>query len=180
VVYNPRKVLHLMKSEELTVEVESRCISKWKEPWARRLARVTLLIDFGEQIVVIMDTAHGFWFLPGGGLEQGESVEDAAKREAEEELGLEIEVFQTVATFQVTLISEVTEEQLKIPSYVVVYAKPVGGQLRPEYASNRKIILIDKKNCRSLLQSSSIPRQYECFKPHHHISKEVVRQFVIS
>lgn len=169
-----------MKNEELIIEVESRCLSIWKEPWARRLARVTLLIDYGEQIVVIMDAANGFWFLPGGGVELGESVEETAKREAEEELGLKVEGTQMVATFHVTLTSEVREEQLKIPPYIVVHAKPVGGQLRPEYASNRNIVLIDKKKCRSLLQSSSVPSQYECFKPHHHISKEVIRQFMVS
>lgn len=164
----------------MTIEVEPRCISIWKEPWARRLARVTLLIDFGGQIVVIMDTANGFWFLPGGGLEQGESIEETAKREAEEELGLKVEVSQTIATFQVTLISATQEEQVEIPPYIVVQARPVGGQLRPEYAPNRKIILLDKKICRGFLQGSAIPREYECFKPHHHISKEVLRQFEIS
>ncbi|UCH71340.1 MAG: NUDIX hydrolase, partial [Candidatus Bathyarchaeota archaeon] len=79
-----------MINQELTIRVESRCISIWKEPWARRLARVTLLVDFDEQIVVVMDTSNGFWFLPGGGMKQGELVEETAKREAEEELGLKI------------------------------------------------------------------------------------------
>jgi len=169
-----------MIDDELTIEVESRCISIWKEPWARRSARVTLLIDFDEQIVVVMDTSNGFWFLPGGGLEQGESVEETAKREAEEELGLKIEVSQIVATFHVNLISAVKEEQVKIPPYIVVRAKPIGGQLKSEYAPNRKIILIDRENCRSLLQSSDIPREYECFKPHHHISKEIIKEFMVS
>ncbi|NIO36802.1 NUDIX domain-containing protein [Candidatus Bathyarchaeota archaeon] len=169
-----------MINEELTLEVESRCISIWKEPWARRSARVTLLIDFDEQIVVVMDISNGFWFLPGGGVEQGESAEETAKREAEEELGLEIEITETVAEFHVNLISAVKEEQLKIPPYIVLLAKPVGGQLRSEYAPNRKILLIDRKNCRSLLQGSVIPSEYECLKPHNHISKEIVRQFIVS
>jgi len=169
-----------MINEELTIEVESRCISIWKEPWARRSARVTLLIDFDEKIVVVMDTSNGFWFLPGGGVEQGESIEATAKREAKEELGLKIEVIQMVATFHVNLISTVKEEHVKIPPYIVVRAKPVGGQLRSEYAPNREIILIDRENCRSLLQSSDVPSEYECFKPHHHISKEIIRQFIVS
>jgi len=169
-----------MINEKLTFEVESRCISIWKEPWARRLARVTLLIDFDGRIVVVMDASNGFWFLPGGGAEQGESVEQAAKREAEEELGLKIEVTQVVAKFRVVLVSAAKEEQVKIPPYVVVHAKSVGGQLRSEYAPNRKILLIDREKFKRLLQSSDIPNEYECFKPHHHISKEIIRRFIVT
>jgi len=168
-----------MINEELTIEVESRCISIWKDPWARRLARATLLIDFNGQIVVVMDTSNGFWFLPGGGVEQGETVEETAKREAAEELGVKIEVNKVIGTYEVTLTSANHGEWVAIPPYIVVHAKPMGGQLRPEYAPNRKIILINKKDCKSLLQSSDIPSEYECFKPHHYISKEVVRQFVV-
>ncbi len=169
-----------MINEELTIEVESRCISIWKEPWARRLARVTLLIDFNERIVVVMDTSNGFWFLPGGGVEKGESVKEAAKREAEEELGLKIEIIQAIAKFHVTLVSAAKEEQIKIPPYVVMRAASVGGQLRSEYAPNRKILLIDREECERLLQRSDIPSKYECFKPHHHISKEAIRRFIVT
>ncbi len=169
-----------MLIEELAIEVESRCISVWKEPWTRRLARVTLLLDFDGQIVVVMDTSNGFWFLPGGGVEQGESVKEAAKREAEEELGLMIEVNQMIATFHVNLVSTTKEKQVKTPPYIVVHANPIGGQLRSEYAPNRKIFLIDREKCRSLVKSSYVPSEYECFKPHYHISKEIVRQFLAS
>jgi len=168
-----------MINQELTIEVESRCISIWREPWARRSARVTLLIDSDKQIVVVMDTSNGFWFLPGGGMEKGESVEETAKREAEEELGLKIEVDQIVAKFHVNLTSTSKEEHVKIPPYIVVHAKPIGGRLKSEYATNRKIILIDKEKCRSLLQNSDIPSEYECLKPHHHISKETIKQFIV-
>ena len=59
-----------MSHHELSVEVEPRCISVWKEQWAKRLARVTLLVDFADQFLIVMDTSNGFWFLPGGGVEQ--------------------------------------------------------------------------------------------------------------
>lgn len=35
---------------------------------------------------------HGYWQIPGGGLEFGESVENCAIREAQEELGIDIHV----------------------------------------------------------------------------------------
>lgn len=168
----------MMLHQKLSIELEARCLLLWKEPWAKRRARVTLLVDFGDQFAVVMDTSNGFWFLPGGGIEKNEFIEDAAKREAAEELGLEIRINRIVKTFHVTLISKETKEQLKIPSFIVVHVKPLRGQLKKEYARNRKIVLIKKKHYKSLLQSFEVPSKYECMKPYHYISKEVVRQLV--
>jgi len=100
---------------KLSVKVEPRCISVWKEQWAKRLAWVTLLVDFGDQFVIVMDPLNGFWFLPEGGVEKNESIEEAAKREALEELGLEIKIDRVIKEFHVTLISKKTKEQLIIP-----------------------------------------------------------------
>ena len=46
-------------------------------------ARVALIRD-GE-VVLIRHTYRAGWYLPGGGVDKGESLEDAARREAEEE-----------------------------------------------------------------------------------------------
>jgi len=45
---------------ELSVEVKPRCISVWKERWARRSARVTLLVDLGNQFAIVMDPSNSF------------------------------------------------------------------------------------------------------------------------
>ncbi|MFQ6086859.1 MAG: NUDIX hydrolase [Candidatus Bathyarchaeia archaeon] len=139
---------------------------------------MTLLVDFGDQFAIVMDTSNGFWFLPGGGVEQNESIEETAKREAAEELGLEIKINRLIKTFHVTLITREMREQLEIPPFIAMHATPIRGQIKTEYAPNRKIILIKKKHCKSLLQSFKIPREYECMKPYHYISKEVIRQTV--
>jgi len=169
-----------MLDQELTIEVEPRCFSVWREPWAKRSARVTLFVDFVDRFVIVMDASNGFWFLPGGGVEPNESMEDAAKREATEELGLEVSINRIFKTFHVTLIARKTGELLKLHPFKVLHVTPIGGKVKKEYAANRKIILIKKKECRSLLHDFEIPNEYECMKPYHYVAKEVVRQLVIA
>jgi len=167
-----------MSHLELSIEVEPRCISLWREPWAGRFARVTLFVDFGDQIVIVMDPSNGFWFLPGGGIEQNESLEDAAEREAAEELGLKIKITRRIKTFHVTLISKKTGEQLKIHPFIAVHAKPTRGKLKTEYAPNRKILLVRKNEFDNLLRDFKVSEEYECMKPYHYISKEIIRKFL--
>lgn len=166
-----------MLYRELTVEVEPKCISLWKEPWAKRSARVTLLVEPDDKTAIVMDPFTGFGFLPGGGMEEKESVEDAAKREAVEELGIEIKINQIIATFHVTLVSRKTGEQLQIHPFIVVYATHVAGQFKTEYAPKRKILLLRREECESLLRNCQFSEEYECMKPYYYISKEIIREF---
>lgn len=166
-----------MSHRELRIEVEPQSISVWKRSWAERSSRVTLLVDFDEQFAVIRDTQDGYWFLPGGGVEPNESIEEAARREAFEELGLEVEVNQVIKVFCVTLNSKETKEQLRIPPFIVVHATPIGGQLKTGYAPNRKVVLIRKDKCNNLLRNFEVPKEYEWMKPYFFVSKETIREF---
>jgi len=168
------------KPYELSIEIEDRCFSVWKRLQTRRTARVTLLVEFNEHFIIVIDPSNGFWFLPGGGVERNESVEDAARREAHEELGLEIKVNHVLKTFHVTLISEKAKTQLKIPPFIVVHCTPLGKKLKREYAPNRKIVLTEKKNCNTLLYDLEVPRTYECMKPYYHVSREVVQELLFA
>ena len=59
---------------------------------SRRAARLLLLDAQGRVLLFQHEEPGGglFWATPGGGLEPGESVEQAALREAMEELGTEV------------------------------------------------------------------------------------------
>lgn len=66
------------------------------EPITPKLA-VDVLIDRGAGLVVLVKRKNdpiGHWALPGGFVDVGETVEEAALREAKEETGLDIELIR--------------------------------------------------------------------------------------
>jgi 8-oxo-dGTP pyrophosphatase MutT (NUDIX family) len=58
-----------------------------EQRYARRSARV-ILADCADRLLLF--ESGGFWFTPGGGIEPGETTEQAAIRELREETGLVI------------------------------------------------------------------------------------------
>ena len=58
--------------------------------------------DAGGQVLLIQranDPYGGSWALPGGFVDVGETVEDAAVREAKEETGLDVEILRLVGVY---------------------------------------------------------------------------------
>ena len=56
--------------------------------------RAGVLIIRGDRLALIERRRQGrhYWVIPGGGVEPGEAVDDAARREAEEELGVPVDL----------------------------------------------------------------------------------------
>ncbi len=64
------------------------------------LPTVDIIIEIGEAIVLIeRKNPPPGWALPGGFVDYGESFEDAARREALEETGLEVQLVRQLHTY---------------------------------------------------------------------------------
>src|SRR6187551_2806398 len=63
-------------------------------------ATVDVIIEVGEGVVLVRrrNPPHG-WALPGGFVDPGESVAQAARREAKEETGLDVELTDLLAVY---------------------------------------------------------------------------------
>ena len=91
----------------------------------------SIIIEQGKVLLVkrVHPPIQGQWSIPGGVLEVGEFLRDAAKREAKEETGLEIEPGELLGVFDRLLFDPEKRVQYH---YVLIdfLCRRVGGQLR--------------------------------------------------
>ena len=69
-----------------------------KDPTALGLS-VSAMVWRGDEILLMRRSDNGFWGLPGGFVEVGESVADAARREVAEETGWTVELGRLIGVY---------------------------------------------------------------------------------
>ena len=87
------------------------------------LAVIIAIIEDGK-ILLTQREDFEVWCLPGGGIEEGESVAEAAMREAKEETGVDVELTSLVGVYP--RVGGMWNDVHAI----LFRAKPVGGELR--------------------------------------------------
>lgn len=89
-----------------------------------------LIIDDGRILLVERGKAplQGYWSLPGGGVETGEHLEQAVRREVREETGLEIDSMGVIEIFE--RIMHDAEGRVEYHYVLIDYlCRPAGGTL---------------------------------------------------
>ena len=95
------------------------------------IVAVGAIIRDGTRILLIRrdrEPAKGRWTFPGGGVELGETINDALRREALEETGLQVEPGELIAIVDRIVRDDAGRVQYH---YVILdfLARPVGGAL---------------------------------------------------
>ena len=90
-----------------------------------------IIIEFPDGEIVLVkrgvEPYKGRWAIPGGGVEIGETVEQAAVREAKEETGLDIKLTGLVGVY-----SDPNRDPRGHTVSIVYHAVPVGGDMKAD------------------------------------------------
>lgn len=60
---------------------------------------VRIMLIQNEQVLLVRQTYMPGWFMPGGGVKRGETLDQAARREAHEEVGAEMGELRLLGTY---------------------------------------------------------------------------------
>ena len=100
-------MLHLIPKplHRLALNVAHRLRHHWRMFRGVTLEGVSVIgRDFDGQILLVRHSyGPDFWYFVGGGIDRGETPEDAARRELREEVGCEISALKQIGTIDETL-----------------------------------------------------------------------------
>jgi 8-oxo-dGTP diphosphatase len=93
----------------------------------------TAIIPYPDnKILLIKRNTHpfiGFWALPGGRMDPGETIEQTVIREVKEETGLEVKIVRVVGEY----VERGTREEIEYEYYPTCFVvEPVGGELKKQ------------------------------------------------
>jgi len=99
-------------------------------------ANVVVVNDTG-QVLLIRRTDNDNWALPGGAMDLGESLLDAARRETAEETGVQVQITGLVGIYTDPrhVIHYTSNDEVRQEFSIVFTARPVGGAPRPSSES---------------------------------------------
>jgi 8-oxo-dGTP pyrophosphatase MutT (NUDIX family) len=92
-----------------------------------KVAAGGVVMDDAGRVLVVHRARYDDWSFPKGGVDKGETIEQAALREVREEAGLECEIIRQLTASRYLYTTRKGERRPKIVYYFVM--KITGGQL---------------------------------------------------
>ena len=100
--------------------------------------------DEKGRLLLIHKIDNGYWALPGGGMELGESIAAAAVRETLEETGVDIEVTGLVGIYtDPGHVMAYDDGEVRQEFSVCFRARPIGGSAREDGSETKAVQWVD-------------------------------------
>lgn len=146
------KLLKLLNDENITdEEVES---FKY-----RRAVRV-IAFDQERKIALVHAKIRGYYELPGGGVEKGETLEDGAIREIKEEAGCDVKIMGKVGIVKEYLKSKELINESSCYTADVISEKGELNLMQDEIAEGKEVIWVEVSEAIKLIESTSETSTY--------------------
>jgi uracil-DNA glycosylase family 4 len=104
----------------------------------------TAVIEFPENRILLVKRGtvvfKGYWALPGGRVDNGETVEQAIVREIKEETGLDVEIVSKIGEYHEIGVQDGIEYDYFPACFLV---KPTGGEIKRQVEEIEEIKLFD-------------------------------------
>lgn len=119
-------------NELLCINPENISANIYKKFTQRTSAR-GIIFDEENNIALLHVTQKGYYKLPGGGIDEGESLEEGFKRECQEEAGVEIATEQEIG-----IITEIIPRFEQVNTSHVFIGHVVGSKHNPTFTDHEK------------------------------------------
>jgi 8-oxo-dGTP pyrophosphatase MutT (NUDIX family) len=102
-----------------------------------RVSATAFIRDEVGRVLLQQRSDNGFWNLPGGGLELGESVAEACVREVREETGLNVEIVRLIGVYSAPEITTMSYPDGRVIQYItsLFECQVTGGTLEVDAES---------------------------------------------
>lgn len=95
-----------------------------------RKRATAIIVEDGKMLLIRRNKPnHEYFVVPGGGVDEGETVEEALVRETMEELSLKVEDFHEVGRVENVKMPEGTSIHIGLQSYYFFHVKKYSGTL---------------------------------------------------
>ncbi len=105
---------------------------------------VAAIVEFPNGKILLVKRAtvvfKGYWALPGGRVDAGENVEQALKRELEEETGLHVKIVRKIGEYHESGVQDGIEYDYYPACFLV---RPIGGKMKKQEREIEEIRVVD-------------------------------------